>query len=484
MLHPSTRPPGSAIIAIVVSAAVSIGCAAPAHAAKRVLKPSSVEGRTVTFDLGSLGTPSIRRASVSVGRRSHRVAARHLRTARRRGELVFRLRASRVKAAKARRARLVLITAAPAKRPAERGPAPAPSAPSQGTTTAPKPGAPRPASPGAANAITGAVSCGFGSFKSGTWPGGCWRPYADSSPFNTTIPASPRVAGSSTATVARLAQFGTPQHLVAGNADTTGDWSHPTFWSAAGDPYYTLHCYESSWGRCAIEGMVIRVPDKARPAGGGDAHMTVVDQAGGWEYDLYKVRSKPQGGGTLEFRWGGRTRIDGDGRSSSGTAARFGNLAGIVRAEELQAGRIDHALFMVVECDSGGFVYPALKAGRSCASLGQSATGAPAMGTRFQLTLTEAQISGLSVPAWKKTILRAMARYGLYVGDTGTSSWGIQLESGTTYTSFGTSDPFVTFARSAGISAYKGTYPMNLRDGVDWTKHLRVIDPCTTQKTC
>ncbi|MCQ7030002.1 hypothetical protein MRO55_26225, partial [Escherichia coli] len=80
---------------------------------------------------------------------------------------------------------------------------------------------------------------------------------------------------------------------------------------------------------------------------------------------------------------------------------------------------------------------------------------------RFQLTLTEAQISALNVPAWKKTILRAMARYGLYVGDTGTSSWGIQLESGTTYTSFGTSDPFVTFARSAGISAYKGTYAMN-----------------------
>jgi hypothetical protein len=35
---------------------------------------------------------------------------------------------------------------------------------------------------------------GFGSFTAGHWPAGCWRPYAADSPFNTPIPANPRLA--------------------------------------------------------------------------------------------------------------------------------------------------------------------------------------------------------------------------------------------------------------------------------------------------
>lgn len=34
----------------------------------------------------------------------------------------------------------------------------------------------------------------FGSFAAGHWPAGCWRPYAPASPFNTPIPAHPRLA--------------------------------------------------------------------------------------------------------------------------------------------------------------------------------------------------------------------------------------------------------------------------------------------------
>jgi hypothetical protein len=230
--------------------------------------------------------------------------------------------------------------------------------------------------------------------------------------------------------------------------------------------------------------MQIRVPDAARPAAGGDGHMTVVDQAGGWEYDLYKVRSKPAGGGTLEFRWGGRTRIDGDGLGSAATAADFGNLAGIIRAPELAAGHIDHALFFVASCDAGRYVYPADKGGRSCAVLGQPTSDAPPMGARLQLAMTPAQIDALPVPAWKKTILRAMATYGMIMGDTGGGSWGIEAESGSTYTSFGYPDPLVGFAQANNWTPYYGTYVANLRSDVDWARYLRVIDPCVSQRTC
>jgi hypothetical protein len=351
------------------------------------------------------------------------------------------------------------------------------SAPAPTPTPAPAP-APAPTS-----TATTSFTCGLGGFKAGAWPTSCWRPYSDSSPFNEPIPATARAAANSAAVVSRLMGFGQPSNLVAGQADTADDWYHPTYYSSSSDPLYTLHCTQT-WGKCAVEGVQVRVPSAARAAGGGDAHMTIVDQATGWEYDLWGVTSKPSGGGTLSAQWGGKTRIDGDGRGSDATAARFGNLAGVIRGQELAAGHIDHALFMTIDCDSGTYVYPAMKAGRACASIGLSNTNAPAMGTRFQLNMTSSQIDALAVPTWKKTILHAMATYGMYFGDTGGGSWGLQFESGSTYSSFGKEDPVVTFARANGVPSSGGVYAFNLRDGVDWARYLRVVDPCTTQGTC
>lgn len=328
------------------------------------------------------------------------------------------------------------------------------------------------------------LGCGFGGFGVGGWPGGCWRPYSVASPFNQRVPAAPRVAVDSDRLVARMLGFGPIKHLEAGRADTPEDYGHPTYYSAPGDPVFRLHCYEQTWGTCEIEGDEIRVPDAARPAGGGDGHLTVVDQDSGWEYDLYKVRSKPAGGGLLEFRWGGRTRIDGQGLGSGGTAAQFGNLAGIVRAAELREGRIDHALFLTVHCDQGRYVYPARQSGRSCEQAGESNEDAPPMGAHLQLAMSAEQIDALPVPAWKKTVLRAMAEYGVFVGDTGGGTWGVQMESGSTFTSFGHPDPLVEFARDNGWVPYGDVWVGNLRDDVDWARYLRVIDPCVSQRSC
>jgi hypothetical protein len=332
------------------------------------------------------------------------------------------------------------------------------------------------AAPGIAN-----VACGFGAFRAGRWPTACWRPYGSASPFNQPLPADAPATPDSDAIVARLLSFGPPDHLVVGAGE---DYWHPTYYSQPSDPRFELHCYERSWGRCELEGMQIRIPDAARPAAGGDAHLTVVDQLSGWEYDLYKVRSKPAGGGTLEFRWGGRTRIDGDGLGSDATAARFGTLAGVIRASELEAGSIDHALFMVARCDAGRFVHPAVKSGRSCADLGEPVADAPPMGTRLQLAMTAAEIDALPVAPWKRTILRAMATYGLILGDTGGGAWGIQAESGATFTSFGEPDPLVAYAAANGWTPVGDAYVGDLRSGVDWAGRLRVIDPCVSRRAC
>ena len=228
----------------------------------------------------------------------------------------------------------------------------------------------------------------------GVWPTGCWRPYADDSPFNQRLPSDPRLDPRSEQIVARFAEGGGPSDLRAGIADTSSDYQHPTYWSEKDDPEFEITCTRE-FGRCEVEGMRVRIPDLARPAAGSDRHLTVVDQDSGWEYDFWEVNSKPKGGGVLSVGFGGRTRIDGDGLGSNSTAAHFGNLAGIIRAQELERGRIDHALFVIADCDSGRPVYPAQGTGAQCSD----PTDAPSEGTRLQLDMSDAEISALGAPA-------------------------------------------------------------------------------------
>ena len=489
----------------VASAAAAIAVLAPAAAPAAAgtvhsFAPVAQRSGVVVFDVRGLSGRSISRAYVTGTGRRIIVSTASVRRALRSGRLAIRVpKTSRTLARKsARKApKLVVETGSttPTSTPTTSEPVatatPAPTAePSTTTTTA------SPVTTTTDTAVTTTtdtattttttttdLSCTLGGFGGGLVPGACWRPYSDTSPFNRAIPASAPSLANSAAIVTRLTGWGTPSHIAAGTAGSSDDWAHPTYYARSTDPVFTLHCTEA-WGACAIEGAQVRIPDAAKPAAGGDAHMTVIDQVGGWEYDMWKVSSKPAGGGVLTFAWGGKTRIDGDGLGSDATAARYGNAAGIIRAQELAAGEIRHALFMTINCDSGAPVYPALKSGRSCASIGQTNTDAPPMGARFQLTMTDAQIDALAVPAWKKTILRAMAHYGMYTGDTGGGAWGVQAESGQTYTSFGKEDALVSYGKSVGVPLYNGRYIFNIRDGVDWARYLRVVDPCAAKGTC
>jgi hypothetical protein len=324
---------------------------------------------------------------------------------------------------------------------------------------------------------------GFGVDR---WPDASWRPYSARSPFNQPIPAGTRTAGGSEAMIRQILSWSRPAPLTAGVAGTPYDWGHPTYYAKPGDPLYTLRP-TARWGANPLAGLRIPIPAAARAAGGGDAHMTLVTPDG-WEYDFWRVQAKPSGGGTLRFAWGGRVRIDGDGLDGGGTASRFGNLAGMIRAPELAAGRIDHALFLTTRCTSSdttfghgvrrrsadsAYVYPAVSGGSSCAH----GTAVPPMGARLQLTMTDAQIAALGAPAWKTAILVALAHYGGFIGDTGGDGISLMFESSTMYTAFGRPDPLAALARSAGIAGTGGRYTFDVAGGVDWQRYLRVVVP-------
>jgi hypothetical protein len=322
----------------------------------------------------------------------------------------------------------------------------------------------------AAAAPAGPCSAAYPYFGVGDWPPACWRPYAATSPFNVPIPPNPKLNPRSAAIVRRLVEQGPPAPERLGISHSGGDFDHPLYWARATDPLVTVH------GSAPVEGDRIHVPAGAKPADGDDAHMTIVEPDG-WEYDFW--RAGAPAGGRLNVETGRKLRVDGSGFGTGVVEARFGSLAGSVRAQEMEGGVIDHALVMTVKCTSGRRVWPSVNAGSRCSN----PTDAPSLGDRFQLALSDGQIDAMPVPSWKKTILRALSHYGAYVGEQG-SHWSLLgFESGASYTSFGLPDQLVVFAQRAGVSpSSDGVYYLWMND-IDWARHLRVVDPSVARST-
>jgi hypothetical protein len=338
----------------------------------------------------------------------------------------------------------------------------------------------------------GACSRAIVDSTSPRWPS-CRRPYSSYSPFNRPLGRSPRLAAGSSAIVSRLLKAGPLGAEVVG--DKARDGGVPFYRSRPGDPLYRLHCTRH-WGRCELEGAKVRIPAAANPAGvwprqgPSDAHLTVVDPHTLQEYDLWNVSSKRRGGGRLAFGWGGRTSLTGNGLGSGAVAAGYGGMAGVVRAREFVSGRINHALAMVVPC-TRGVVYPARGKGLTCSSAGLPEKGAPPMGARFRLALSEQEIESLQLPRSQQGILRALARYGAYVSDTSGAAdqWGFEQESEASYSSFGETDPRIALARRLGYAPLdynhngEPEYWLPYSGAIDWSR-LQVIAPCAARGSC
>lgn len=360
-----------------------------------------------------------------------------------------------------------------------------------------------------ADAAIDSGGCPTGPFGGKSFPPACYRPFAKTSVFNTKLPATPKIMVGSDAIIKRV--IGVDRPIAPGATqianmlaldDGTGGW--PTYWAVDKDPLFHVDCTEFGGG-CSVHdaSVSLHIPAGALIQGGcgadvaSDRHLTVVDQSSGWEYDLWHVATCPipASGGTIKIGWGGRAKIDGDGLDTAGgngMASHFANNAGRARAEELAAHVVDHALNIVIDCDSGNYVFPAQASDKKCAD----PVDAPPMGARLQLAMTAAEIDALAAPPWKKALLHAMADYGMFFGDTGSSFYfDIQTEGGNQYTAVGADDAWLSMAKANGwsyygVAPYKGYTGAfhNGDDGIDWRatvwSKLRVIDPCVSQGTC
>jgi hypothetical protein len=164
------------------------------------------------------------------------------------------------------------------------------------------------------------------------------------------------------------------------------------------------------------------VPASAPVEGGngsdGDRHVLTVDRAGCMLYELYRAfyvaKPRPHWNADSGAAWDLTSTALRPAGWTSADAAGLPIFPGLVRYDEVAAGRLEHAIRVTFESTRDAWLPPATH----CAGDSASAA-APPMGLRLRLRAGYG-LGAFSGPA--RTIAEAMKRYGLIVADNG-SNW-------------------------------------------------------------
>ncbi|MBN1772819.1 MAG: hypothetical protein JXB32_16230 [Deltaproteobacteria bacterium] len=265
---------------------------------------------------------------------------------------------------------------------------------------------------------------GAGDEASG--PDGAWRPFSDDSPWNTPLPADPELEPDSAALIADFASSSPwGPHLDVNIAG----YSIPLYWADAATPTFEVLAGVGGEGWLGDNGMnavgTMPIPDGAAPDPESDHHLLVIDRGRGLEWGCWNMRLETGGWraglcAASDLRGTGvrtpATVADPWWMAHGARACGFPLVAGLIRREEVAAGRIDHALIVA---------YPHIRAGwfTPPASTGQARIGDDAISTRGipcggRIQFDPAvDVDALDVSPAGKLVLHALQTYGAYVGD-------------------------------------------------------------------
>jgi hypothetical protein len=381
--------------------------------------------------------------------------------------------------------------------------------------------------PSAIPASTPSPAPQVGALQDGIpWPAS-FRPYGPTSYWNRPVSnlSNPNLLANS-ANIISTAEAGDSGPSInlheynSGYAD-----GRPVVFASNTDPLLNTHC-NVYCGSNTYTGTV-RIPAKARPGTGGDAHLVAI-QPNGEEIDFWQVNPASSNcGDTCMSDWvnggtinAGSINDCGNFTTGSGTAGGpFGSevgdgciAAGFIHYNEFIAaingnGYLNHALITTTLCGAadGSFVYPAFQpVDNRC-----TGTNGVPNGAHIWLDLTDAQVDALPIKAWEKVLLKTVHHYGTYMMDFGGVSAShtdslagmFPTEGAENYRPFGVTPPLETWAQAQGwtpvtISPINGGFstatrytfadhwnPLGSIGG--WNSgHLHVIDPCYAQGSC
>jgi hypothetical protein len=157
-------------------------------------------------------------------------------------------------------------------------------------------------------------------------------------------------------------------------------------------------------------------PVEGGPSSSGDRHVLILRQG---ECKLYELANAyPNANGSWRASWGATWDLNTNALRpagwSSADAAGLPILPGLVRYEEIAAGKIDHAIRFTAPVTQRAYVWPA----RHFAS-SNTDPNVPPMGQRFRLKASF-DLSGFSRDT--RVILEAMKTHGIILADNG-SAW-------------------------------------------------------------
>ena len=173
------------------------------------------------------------------------------------------------------------------------------------------------------------------------WSAACAAPRdLAQQPFSADLPWNRRIAAGA---IFSAEDDPMTRDILAGHALIhAGAWSMPIFIATAGDPWVAVHDEENARDFRA------QVPAGATPDPMGDAHLFVVDPAHRFVLEMYRARVFPDGHITAQRAF--RVELQGsgmflhDGKFPGVRAMDASGFGGLLRVQEMQAGRIEHVL--------------------------------------------------------------------------------------------------------------------------------------------
>ncbi|HEX2016972.1 MAG TPA: hypothetical protein VGN69_09770 [Solirubrobacteraceae bacterium] len=255
------------------------------------------------------------------------------------------------------------------------------------------------------------------------------RPFAASSPWNTpveTFPTDPR-----SATYMRLVQQRVgiiengnvlrtfPRQITAGLFINTRKWTTPVVDEQGGQPTGVV-CRQLQSPEICGDGLNLRsllIPPNVSPLPQYDGWFTVLNRREGVAYDMWRAR-RGANGGLISYQFMRKWSLLGPGYQKPNTVSARGSglplFAGLILPEEIQAGRIEHALAISLPGPAARrYVQPA-SASDGIGNLNSLPEGAR---IRLKPGATFGRLPGRTSRRAAQAILLALRRYGAILVD-------------------------------------------------------------------
>jgi len=255
-----------------------------------------------------------------------------------------------------------------------------------------------------------------------------WRPFNDASPWNTPIPSSPALDPNSAAMIADWAVSSVyGPHL---DVNISG-FSVPLYWADASTPQILVSCDGAGYGFAVDKNKqngtaMIPIPAGAEPDPQSDHHLLVIDRSTNLEWGLWNASNS---GGSWTCGMGANMDLLGTGVRPPITdagadwnfaqwprACGFALIAGLIRPDEILAGRIDHALVVAYPHIRSSFFTPPASTAQAANGQGAQRDRGIPCGGRIQLD-PSIDVTTLGLSSAGVVIARALQQYGAYVGD-------------------------------------------------------------------